>query len=133
MWTYRNPRAKTKLRPTLLAMLEWSFQIIGIGSETIIISPRMSSAAMEIYAGILSPQWPLSSGFQFSANGRHMQAPIRTVINIQQRQYVRTSLAVGGVLFSVHPESIATRVRHLEGAKDTCHLERSSKEYPHQQ
>lgn len=53
----------------------------------------MSSAAMEIYAGILSPQWPLSFGFQFRANGRHMQAPIRTVMSIQQRQYARTILA----------------------------------------
>lgn len=132
MWTYRNPRAKTKLRPTLLAMLEWSFQIIGIGSETIIISPRMSSAAMEIYAGILSPQWPLSSGFQFSANGRHMQAPIRTVINIQQRQYVRTSLAVGGTV-QRSSRVYCYKGKTSEGAKDTCHLERSSKEYPHQQ
>ena len=99
-WTYRNPRAKTILRPILLALLVWSFQIIGIGSESIRISPKMSSAAMEIYAGILSPQWPLSFGFQFNANGRHMQAPIKTVMSIQQRQYARTTLAVkNGVQF----------------------------------
>ena len=132
MWTYRNPRAKTKLRPILLAMLEWSFQIIGIGSETIRISPRMSSAAMEIYAGILAPQWPLSSGFQFNANGRHMQAPIRTVIIIQQRQYVRTTLAVGGTL-QRSSRFYCYKGKGSEGAKDTCHLETSSKEDPHQQ
>lgn len=130
MWTYRNPRAKTTLRPILFAVLELSFQIIGIGSESIRISPRMSSAAMEIYAGILSPQWPLSSGSQFSANGRHMQAPIRTVISIQQRQYVRTSLAVGG---TVQRSSRVCRYKSktFDGAIDTCHLETSSKEYPH--
>lgn len=93
-WTYKKPRAKTALRPILLAVLECRFQIIGIGSDSINISPKMSSAAMEIYAGIRSPQWPLSVGFQFSANGRHMQAPIRTVMSIQQRQYISTSLAV---------------------------------------
>lgn len=96
------------------------------------ISPRMSSAAMEIYAGILSPQWPLSSGFQFSANGWHMQAPIRTVINIQQRQYVRTSLAVGDTVQRSSRVS-CYKGKTSEGAKNTCHLERPSKEYPHQQ
>ena len=131
MWTHRNPRAKTKLRPILLAVLDWSFQIIGIGSETIRISPRMSSAAMEIYAGILSPQWPLSFGFQFSANGRHMQAPIRTVIIIQQRQYVRTSLAVG-VIVQRSSRVDCYKGKTSERAEDTCYLETPSKEYPHQ-
>ncbi len=59
---------------------------MGIGREHIRKSPKMSSAAIEMYAGILSPQWPLSIGFQLSAKGRHMQAPIRIVMSIQQRQ-----------------------------------------------
>lgn len=91
--TYRKPRAKTTLRPILLAVLACSLQIIGIGRESIEMSPTMSRAAIAMYAGIRRPQCPLSVGSQLSANGRHMHAPIRIHMNIQQTQNARTTLA----------------------------------------